>query len=180
MALEVVGSSPITRPRNYKQRFRPLFLFLSVAQLQAALMYSQDMVRSESLKRWQLYVLRLEDEKFYVGITSKTPEIRMQEHLNHIRGAYWTAMHRPLEIIHREDLGHVEKSQAEKRENSMVRMQMEQRGINNVRGGDLTSVDPYIRRFGYICDKQRWDALLAIIGLNLVIVYLLIDKYFLH
>ncbi len=129
---------------------------------------------------WWLYVLRLEDGKFYVGITSKTPEIRMQEHLSGVRVAYWTAKHRPIEIIHTEDLGIIEKSKAEKRENKMVRALMKQRGLNNVRGGDLTDVDDYIKRFGYIRDKDGWRLAMYIIFLLLLLTYFVVDKYFLR
>lgn len=128
---------------------------------------------------WQLYVLKLEDGKYYVGITSKTPEERTREHLNGIRTAYWTAKHKPLKVIHTEDLGTIEQSKAEKHENRMVRALMKQRGINNVRGGDLTSTEEYIKRFGYIWDKEGWYAVTVVTFLLLVIAYLLIDKYFL-
>ncbi|MBC7764140.1 GIY-YIG nuclease family protein [Microbacteriaceae bacterium] len=127
---------------------------------------------------WWLYVLKLEDSKWYVGITSKTPEIRMSEHINGIRAAYWTAKHRPVEIVHREDLGSIEKSKAEKRENKMTRALMKQRGINNVRGGDLRSTEKYIQRFGYIWPEELYITITVVIALMLVIVYLLIDKYF--
>ena len=129
-------------------------------------------------KHWTLYVLRLQDGKFYVGITSNTPEIRMQEHLNGVRVAYWTAKHKPIEIIHTEDLGIIEKSKAEKYENKMVRALMKQRGLNNVRGGDLTSVEEYTKRFGYVWDKDGWYALTVVVFLLLVIIYLMLDKYF--
>ncbi len=104
----------------------------------------------------------------------------MREHLEGIRVAYWTAKHKPIEIIHTEDLGIIDKLRAEKRENRMVRALMKQRGLNNVRGGDLTSVEPYIVRFGYICDKERWDTIMAIIMLIMVIAYLVVDKYLLR
>ncbi|MEO5949867.1 MAG: GIY-YIG nuclease family protein [Candidatus Saccharimonadales bacterium] len=129
------------------------------------------------INRWYLYVLRLEDGKFYVGITSKTPEIRMQEHRNGVRSAYWTAKHKPLEIIHQEDLGLIEKSHAEQRENKMVRALMKQRGLNNVRGGDLRSVKDYILRFGYVWDEYEWYSLTVVAFLMLVILALLLDKY---
>lgn len=127
---------------------------------------------------WWLYVLRLEDGKFYVGITSKTPEIRMREHLNGVRVAYWTAKHKPLKIIHSEDLGAIEKSKAEKRENKMVRALMKQRGLNNVRGGDLTSVEKYVKRFGYAWNEGLWYPMTVVILLTLIIIYLLLDKLF--
>lgn len=136
------------------------------------------MQKTTSEMHWWLYVLRLEDGKFYVGITSKTPEKRMQEHLNGVRVAYWTAKHKPLEIIHAEDLGLIEKEMAERRENKMVRALMKQRGINNVRGGDLTSVDEYIQRFGYIWDKDGWKLIVYIVALLLVLAYFMVDKFF--
>lgn len=137
------------------------------------------MERLDKNIRWHLYVLRLQDGKFYVGITSKTPEIRMQEHLEGKRAAYWTAKHKPIEIIHKEDLGITDKATAEKRENRMVRALMKQRGLNNVRGGDLRDVEPYIKRFGYICDKEHWDMLMYLIISIMLILYLVVDKYLL-
>jgi predicted GIY-YIG superfamily endonuclease len=130
-------------------------------------------------RHYWLYVLRLEQGKWYVGITTKTPEIRMQEHSSGVRAAYWTAIHKPIEIAHREDLGATTKAQAEKRENKMTRALMKQRGINNVRGGDLTDVEDYILRFGWYRSKDMWDTITIIILLMLYIVYLLIDKYLL-
>ena len=103
----------------------------------------------------------------------------MQEHLNGVRVAYWTAKHKPLEIIHKEDLGTIDKSKAEKRENKMVRALMKQRGLNNVRGGDLTSVEEYTKRFGYVWDKEGWYTLTVVVFLMLIIAYLTFDKYFL-
>jgi predicted GIY-YIG superfamily endonuclease len=138
------------------------------------------MSRLHKETQWHLYILRLQDGKFYVGITSQTPEVRMQEHLSGIRTAYWTAKHKPIEIIYTEDLGVIAKSKAEKRENRMVRALMDQRGINNVRGGDLTDVEPYIKRFGYICDKERWDILIYLFLSIMLITYFAIDKYLLR
>lgn len=102
----------------------------------------------------------------------------MKEHMNNIRAAYWTAKHKPIEIIYQEDLGIIEKNKAEKRENKMVRALMKQRGLNNVRGGDLKSVDEYIQRFGYIMDKDGWSTATMAIFLVLVLLYLMIDKMF--
>lgn len=128
-------------------------------------------------KHWKLYVLKLEDKKFYVGITSKNPEARMQEHINRTRGAYWTAKHAPVKIIYTEDLGFIRKSLAEKRENQMTRALMQQRGLNNVRGGDLTSVKEYTKRFGYIWDKFEWHTMTVVVLLTLINLALFLDKY---
>lgn len=129
---------------------------------------------------WTLYILKLQDDKYYVGITTKTPQIRMQEHLNGVRVAYWTAKHKPIEIILEEDLGHVSKAHAEKYENKVVRDLMKQHGINKVRGGDLTSVESYVVRFGYILDKERWQTIFLVFVLTAIILILLVDKLFIR
>ena len=131
----------------------------------------------DKISHWHLYILKLQDGKYYVGITSKTPEIRMREHLNGVRTAYWTAKHKPLKIIYTEDLGNITRRQAEKRENKMVRACMKERGINDVRGGDLTSTEEYVVRFGYIFDKEGWTELMMVTCLFLLLIYFMIDKY---
>lgn len=127
-------------------------------------------------KRWYLYILKLEDSKYYVGITSKTPKVRMHEHLNGVRAAYWTSKHKPIEIILEEDLGVVTKSHAERYENQITRNLMKERGINNVRGGDLTSTEKYIKRFGYFWLEDIWNVITYIILLLIIIIYLVIDR----
>lgn len=101
----------------------------------------------------------------------------MREHLNGVRVAYWTAKHRPIEIIYTEDLGNITRRQAEKRENKMVRACMKERGINNVRGGDLTGTEEYIERFGYILDKDGWSELTMATCLFFLLIYFMLDKY---
>ena len=129
-------------------------------------------------KHWQLYVLRLEDGKFYVGITSKTPDVRMREHQRGVRTAYWTAKHKPIEVIHSEDLGNTTKEKAERRENKLTRELMKQWGINNVRGGDLTDTSDYTVRFGRIYNKEGWQDAIYILIMFLVLGLFTIDKYF--
>lgn len=121
-------------------------------------------------KHWWLYVLKLEHNKWYVGITSKTPEERLQEHALKIRGAYWTMKHKPLGIELTEDLGLVSKSHAEAYENRVTRTLMKERGLNNVRGGDLTNIDDYIKRFGWIWLKEGWTGIIIVIILMAVII----------
>lgn len=129
-------------------------------------------------RRWWLYILKLEDDKWYVGITSKTPEERFQEHVLKVRGAYWTMKHKPIEIELTEDLGVVSKKFAEQYENKVTRMLMKERGLNNVRGGDLRDEGEYIDRFGRYYLKNQWEVLTTVTLLAMVIIYLLLDKYF--
>ena len=128
-------------------------------------------------KRWWLYVLKLEEGKWYVGITSKTPEERFQEHALKKRGAYWTMRYKPLEIELTEDLGAVTKEHAEKYENRITRLLMKERGLNNVRGGDLRDEGEYVNRFGWVYLKEQWEVITVVTLLMLIIIYLLIDKY---
>ena len=114
-----------------------------------------------------------------MGITSKTSEERFQEHVLKRRGAYWTMKHSPLEIELTEDLGVVSKEHAEKYKNKVTRMLMKERGLNNVRGGDLRDADEYVSRFGWLYLKDQWETITIATLLVLLSVYLLIDKYFL-
>lgn len=133
----------------------------------------------QKYKRWHLYILALENDKWYVGITSKTPEERFVEHRLGKRASYWTMKHKPLGIEKTEDLGVVSKEHAEIYENKITRSLMKERGINNVRGGDLRATEEYTKRFGYIWDKFSWEAITIVTLQALIIVYFLIDKYFL-
>lgn len=92
-------------------------------------------------KRQWLYILNLEHDKWYVGITTQGPEKRFNEHKSAIRAANWTKRHKPLEIEKWEDLGIVSKEHAEAYENKVTRSLMKERGLNNVHGGDLTGVE---------------------------------------
>lgn len=130
------------------------------------------------MKNWWLYVLRLEEGKYYVGITSQTPEIRMQEHINHVRGANWTKKYKPVEITSKQFLGAMNKSEAEKTENIEVRTNMRIYGLNNVRGGDITKVEDYSKFMGYLYFKHDIEALrimifLLVLNLIMIILYAL-------
>ena len=63
-------------------------------------------------KNWTLYVLKLEDNCYYVGITSNTPEYRFKQHQAKFMGAAWTKKHRPIEIIETTELGFITKKEA--------------------------------------------------------------------
>jgi len=127
-------------------------------------------------KHWWLYVLKLQNEKWYVGITSKTPEERYREHILK-KGAYWTMKYKPLEIELVEDLGIVSKEHAENYENEISRSLMKERGLNNVRGGDLRDTVDYVKRFGYFVEKESWRAFLRVVFIVVLLLALYIDKF---
>ena len=122
-------------------------------------------------KNWTLYVLKLEQGKYYVGITSQTPEKRFQEHL-HGRGAYWTKKYPPVSIIDTRYLGDLSLADAEAFEDKATRRYMKQKGINNVRGGYLTTTSGYAVKFGYIFDDLSWE-LLSFIILQMLMIFCL-------
>jgi len=127
-------------------------------------------------KHYWLYVLKLEQGKYYVGVTSKTPEIRMKEHTNGF-GAAWTRKYKPLKLLDKKGLGLITYEEAEKYENKVVRKYMNERGFNNVRGGDLRSPDNFVKRFGWYFDKASWETLTLIIFILLVFVVLALKRY---
>jgi predicted GIY-YIG superfamily endonuclease len=82
-----------------------------------------------------LYVLKLEGTKYYIGVTSKTPEERYLEHRNGFYGAEWTKIHKPIEIEQSKDLGFTTYEKAGVYENKVTRQYVKKYGIDNVRGG---------------------------------------------
>jgi predicted GIY-YIG superfamily endonuclease len=125
-----------------------------------------------------LYVLELEQQKYYIGITASTPEWRMQQHINGFAGARWTRKYEPLKIIERRDLGITTYTDAELIENKATREYIKKFGLNNVRGGDITDDNDYIKRFGWLWTKGDWETITIVTLLCLVIIYLTIDKFF--
>ncbi len=128
-------------------------------------------------KDYWLYILKLEESKYYVGVTSKTPEYRFQQHKNGFAGAAWTKKYKPIKIMDTKFLGNITYEEAEKYENKVVRAYIKVHGLNSVRGGDLRDADDYIQRFGWIYLKDNWEVLTVIILQFLIILYLAIDKY---
>lgn len=134
-------------------------------------------MRSDKSIRWWLYILKLEQDKWYVGITSKSPEERFQEHIHSKRAAYWTMKYKPLEVELIEDLGVVSKEDAEEYENKVTRLLMKERGLNNVRGGDLRDTDEYIQRFGWIWLKDGWSVIVYV-AISMIAIIMLTILYY--
>ena len=131
----------------------------------------------ENRKHWWLYVLKLEQGKYYVGITSKSVEARFAQHKNGFAGAKWTQKHNPQEIIFTEDLGVTDKQSAELVENKVTREYIKKYHIKNVRGGDLRYSGYYLK-IGNIY-LQGWQIETALTALLLFALsfYILFTKY---
>lgn len=133
-------------------------------------------------KHWRLYILKLEQDKWYVGITTQSVEKRFAQHRKGFAGARWTKKYRPIDIYDVHDLGYCGIERAQKFEGRVTRKYMEQYGDNNVRGGDLTDVDEYVRHFGRFFIKDDWDdvkymflAAFTLIGL---LIYYIWNEFF--
>lgn len=81
----------------------------------------------------QLYVLQLENGKYYVG-KSKDAMKRFEEHKSG-SGSSWTSKYKPVRMIEVRDL------KDHHDENNVTKDLMKKHGINNVRGGSYTQVN---------------------------------------
>ena len=86
-----------------------------------------------------LYVLELENNKYYVGIT-KNVEHRFKEHAAGV-GADYTCKFKPIRILYKENTHRVNKKQAEEIENIKTLQLMILHGVDNVRGGDFCTLN---------------------------------------
>jgi len=128
-------------------------------------------------RHWWLYILKLEDNKWYVGISTNVQK-RFNQHKAGFAGAAWTKRYKPLKIHYVKDLGVVETEKAQLYEGRVTRKYMEEYGDNNVRGGDLTDTGDYIRRFGWLWQAEGYETSAFIVFETLLIIYLVFDKYF--
>ena len=85
----------------------------------------------------KLYVLKLEDDCWYVGI-SKNPYKRMRDH-GTIKGAAWTIKHKPEHPVEDNslvfDLGDRTLAEYELEEDKVTEGLQKEFGLNKVRGG---------------------------------------------
>ena len=81
----------------------------------------------------KIYVLRLRNDKWYVG-RSGNVERRFEQHMSG-EGAKWTFLHKPINIHETRDII------TEDDEDMITREYMKQFGIYNVRGGKYCAVE---------------------------------------
>jgi predicted GIY-YIG superfamily endonuclease len=97
---------------------------------------------NEAAKHYWLYALKLNDDKYYVGMTAKkNPYDRILQHGNLDENSYsatWTKLHTPLEVLEIRDIGDVTKSQAKELEQQLTQAYMKAYGYQKVRGGQVT------------------------------------------
>lgn len=134
-------------------------------------------------KHFWLYVLELNEEKYYVGITSqKNPEDRINQHKNGFYSAQWVRKYGVKKVLQIHDLGWTSEEEAKQVENNMTEDLMKQFGDQNVRGGIFNYSGKYFKRFGSYYRDEDWETVAGVSFLMLVIGVLmagyLYEKYF--
>ena len=79
-----------------------------------------------------IYILKLEQEKYYVGKTTN-PSFRLEKHFTS-SGSYWTKKYKPISVI--EIISNCDDYDEDKH----TIKYMEKYGINNVRGGSFCEI----------------------------------------
>jgi hypothetical protein len=100
-----------------------------------------------------LYVLLLENNKFYVGTTERDIPKRFQEHVNGC-GSGWTKLHKPIGIF--EIVENVDRYDEDK----YTKKYMDLYGVDNVRGGTYCQTTLTLQRTasGGLTDVRRINA----------------------
>ena len=96
-----------------------------------------------------IYILKLQENKWYVGKTYKTVKERFQEHLDG-KGSSWTSKYKPIKIHQIINTCGPDKGAEYWQENASTLEYMEEYGIENVRGGSYTNVVLYPEQLRYL------------------------------
>lgn len=132
------------------------------------------MANVDVMKHYWLYVLKLEQEKYYIGITSrKDPHDRIKEHLNGYYSAQWVKKYPALETVEIIDIGNITPLEAARSELKRTRQYMKKYGLQNVRGGALNYSGKYYKVGYWYWRDEDFSTLLTVIVLLGVIAILL-------
>ena len=96
-----------------------------------------------------IYILKLQENKWYVGKTYKNVKERFQEHYDG-NGSSWTKKYKPIKIHHITNTCGPNKGAEYWQENAETLDYMEKYGIENVRGGSYTNVVLYAEQLRYL------------------------------
>jgi len=100
-----------------------------------------------------IYILLLENKKYYVGYCETTDDRRIQQHFKG-NGAQWTKLHPPVKILHIIEQGGLDAENnitinlmaLLERERLSGKPGFEEAGYNDVRGGKWTRTQDYRER----------------------------------
>lgn len=100
----------------------------------------RDPNRPQKIRNYHLYALLLENNHYYVGMTAYKGAIKRYEQHKTGKGAQWTKIHKPLEMIEVIELGSCAQTNASKYENELTIKYVEMYGVQRVRGGSMAMV----------------------------------------
>lgn len=138
---------------------------------------------NENNKHFWIYVLELNNGKYYVGLTTqKNAEGRISQHKSGFYSSKWVKKYGYKSTMQVHDLGVSTIEEAEAVENRLTLDMMKQYGVGNVRGGRANYGGKYFHRFGYLFRDDDWEVVTSVTFLALVIVALslayIYEKYF--
>ena len=128
--------------------------------------------------------MRLKEDKIYVGVTSKTPKNECKNTFDTITAPIVPKKYKPLEIIERKSIGVTTYEEALVFENIRVRELIKEKGIDNVRGGSITSAQmrnedsTLVDKLGYIVKSEDYQASQIMLFFIAIIFLLGLAYYF--
>lgn len=127
-------------------------------------------------KRWYIYVLKLENDKWFVGI-STNPERRYNQHVRG-RGDPWTKKHKPIKLDMSQDLQTSNPATAQYYESMLLDQLKAKYGRSNVEGGDTADITRYVKRMGLRFSERQWEAIIVVVVITLIVATLLLNSSF--
>ena len=125
-------------------------------------------------KNYWLYVLKLEQGKYYVGVTSHdNPYMRIRQH-GKFASAAWTDKYKPLKdpLVELKKVGNMTYSEAKKIESNLMMEYVDKYGQNNVRGGNVNFTEDSVRIGNRFWKRDDFETMIVIPALLLIIVAL--------
>lgn len=123
-------------------------------------------------KKYWLFILQLEQDKYYVGVTARDVSKRVSKHQHGFMGVKRTKHYKPLKILDKKNLGVITFDSTEKYETRVTIKYIKRYGVNNVRDGLLTYEANYTYRFGRYFKDDDYSSLLGISTMALSILAL--------
>ena len=122
------------------------------------------MPKSTPTKHYWLYALRLEQGKYYIGITSrKDPRQRIKEHMNGFYSAQWAKRYRPLEVHEILDIGDLTEPEAKRVESKRTIQYMKKYGLQSARGGKFNYSGKYVSLGMWLARREDFYMLLGVL-----------------
>ena len=135
----------------------------------------------QHLEQWQLYVLKLDNDKWYVGVTSRTPHEELARHKAG-NGVEWTRESKPVKVHYAKDFGAVDEEKVREFEDRVTLKYMERYGVGTVRSDNMGDT---VAKSDQPAPKSNNKLVIInkiLLGLSIVlllaVIILLIDKFY--